>query len=229
MIVSCDAQHHGQQQKDKIGLRKLTGETPLPPDENDLADVPDEPVPDGPVPENPIEPVPENPIEITMGPDTCAEAEAVSVGDMIQASNIGSSLDIAVPCESFYGDGLNGVWYMIEGTGSGIQVYVNATFDIQVGLFKGTCDELVCEDGTAGDAFPFTDGDLKFASDVGEMYYINVAGVGNTEGTFSMEIIEGETPANAACSDAQSIEIGEVVMGTTDFGATPVDIPPCSL
>ena len=119
---------------------------------------------------------------------------------------------------------------MIEGTGSGIEARVNATYDMQVAVFTGECDNLVCVDGTAGDD-SLTYGDIKWLSVEGEMYYILVGGWESEAGDFELSIYEGEEPENSNCAAAPMITIGETVMGTTTFAAIPDPgtVPPCSM
>ncbi|CAB9506303.1 PKD [Seminavis robusta] len=206
--------------------RGLSGEStaePFPEDDDQRTQSPDPGLPSGETPAN----------------DMCADAQVVQVGDQLVASTDAATTGQADTCGSFspefsfFGPGnATGVWFAIEGTGGGLEAEVNATYDMQVAVYTGSCDELACVDGTAGDPPRWDYGDIKWGSKEGVMYYILVAGWEGDVGDFTLSIYEGEEPENTDCAAAVPLTIGETYEdGTTEFATIPDegDFPACTI
>jgi hypothetical protein len=186
-------------------MRHLSGEPipPPPPDDDDLQTLAEAPA-----------------------NDMCEDAEMVQVGTILMATTKEATADLFSPCGAslsfFLDSNETGIWYAIEGTGRGLIAQFNNTFNMQVAVFLGSCDERMCVDEAAGyipSSFEMTD--VKWGSYKGEMYYILVTGSGGAEGEFTLEVMEGEVPENSDCEADTVIEVGEVVNGTTEFARIP--------
>jgi hypothetical protein len=75
-------------------------------------------------------------------------------------------------CGSGPGLGSGGLWYKFEGSGSRLLVGVTATFDSQLGLYAGICEDLSCLDGNDDHFSDEYQSALEFNSVQGETYYV---------------------------------------------------------
>lgn len=102
--------------------------------------------------------------------DVCDTAIAVAC-DVPPAtySSVGSIAMNETSCSL----GNKGLWFSFMGTGGNITVNSSATFDHEMSINRGTCDNLtnvICKDGSSSDEAYTID-----SSVVGEMYYVYIA------------------------------------------------------
>ena len=106
---------------------------------------------------------------------------------------------------------------------------VNTDFDSEISVFKGDCDDLECVTGSHEDHADVCEDQAgaHWLSEEGTTYFILVYGAEEFEtGAFALEVIEGVE--NDHCSNSISLEVGDVVRGTTiDASADDVDVLPC--
>ena len=108
------------------------------------------------------------------------------------------------------------VWYSMEGTGSGIAVSLNATYELFVSVYNGSCDDLTCVLGKRASS------EAQWASEEGEMYYVKVSDIyKKAVGDFQLTVRGGDIPDNGQCSSATMIELKSITNATTDFGSGP--------
>jgi len=152
--------------------------------------------------------------------DQCAGAESISFGETLQGSTI-ESMDFAFDdCGSAQGGNSSAPsrWYIAQGTGEEMMVFVNATYDVQIAVYGGSdCDSLTCIGGT--EAFPpdFNVGYLTFPSVADETYYVLVSGFAGAVGLYDLTVTVPEILDNDQCSGALEIILGDPISGSTIF------------
>jgi hypothetical protein len=103
----------------------------------------------------------------------------------------GATVDIEAPsCGSASKPTAPGVWYNITGDGGIITLSTCGTktdFDSQISVFTGSCDELMCVD--AIDNACGSQSRLEFESIRNEPYHVLVHGLGNSSGSFDLQIV----------------------------------------
>ncbi len=162
--------------------------------------------------------------------DDCSGAIAVSCGDIVTGTTIGSTADMVPSCGLF--PSATGMWYSIEGTGSDITVSTcssNTIFDSQLGIFSGSCGSLTCVASNNND-FSCENNRLStvtFASEFGTTYYILLNGTVDSQGPFEMSITCDAVPIeNDDCDGAIDIACGQTIVGSTE-GATSETLSFC--
>lgn len=156
--------------------------------------------------------------------DQCDDAEEVECGDEIDGSTSAGTLDQNAIDAGFCGTGITapGVWYTFESAGE------NATFDLcttdydsKINVFSGECDNLTCLGGNDDSFANCGAGGASFLGNVllpdGEIIYVLVQGFSSNTGDFTLtieceEVVEIE---NDFCDDAEELECGDSVDGTT--------------
>ena len=114
-----------------------------------------------------------------------------------------------------------GRWYIAEGIGEPMVVFVNATFDVQLAVYEGQdCKSLTCLEGTAGLPPTYALARVTFGSNQGRLYYIFVSGFADAVGDFGLLVTEPVVVPNDQCPNATTIELDETIVGSTIF-ATP--------
>lgn len=138
--------------------------------------------------------------------DDCANAIALSCGDVASGYTLGATADLSL---TFCSDDLSaapGVWYSFVGDGNGVSFSlcsINTDFDTKIGVFSGSCGSLVCED--SNDDFCDLASQVDLCSTVnGQTYYIYVTGFDATEvGNFDLFV--GCTEGNDDCANAKAL------------------------
>lgn len=242
------ARHHS-------GLRSLSGEPPVPELEAD-DDMPPTatavPEVETPTQESELEEEVEDVLEETPEPtemdtaeptempagggeppsnDMCSVAAELSVGDVALGSTVDATDEMLMDCAEFVGGNSSGIWYKMVGTGDGMSVQVNGTFDVEIIIFGGDCDEPICLDGTAGEFFDFTFAEVDGATTEGDIYYVYVTGSEGDRGDFEITISGGDIPENNKCGNAPALEVGQSINGSTTFAGVPESgsVPICFL
>lgn len=140
--------------------------------------------------------------------DNCADAIAVTCGEVVSGSTIGATEDNAGTCGAT--NTAPGVWYSFTGTGDFITVSTcnAANFDTKISVFTGTCGALTCvggnDDGAGCAGFTSSFG---FASDAGTEYLILVHGFLTETGDFDLSLSCAAPVDNDNCSDVTPVEL----------------------
>lgn len=133
-----------------------------------------------------------------------------------------------------------GVYYTVEGTDELWLIAVGmipsgVSFDTQLSVFEGTCDELTCL-ATNDDMFimadvfmdDFTPNSVIFQFlEQGKQYTILVDGFGSATGDFMLVTESGTTPENSDCSQPEPLEIGTTIAGDNFWATGNRDLPFC--
>ncbi|HRK82205.1 MAG TPA: BACON domain-containing protein [Saprospiraceae bacterium] len=129
---------------------------------------------------------------------TCSTATTIACGQTLTGTTSGAPQNVS----SCGGETLNtapGLWYRYTASQTG-QVTVTTcnsgtTFDTKIGVFSGTCSNLVCVDGNddssdagcqLGDNDRFSK--VTFSATSGQTYYIYVTGFNANSGTFQLSL-----------------------------------------
>ena len=116
---------------------------------------------------------------VSQGNDDCDGAISMEINGPPIPGDTSDSLDEldVLTCGSGSGLGAGGLWFKFSGNGARLLIGVNATFDSQLGLYTGSCDDLLCIDGN-DDNFEYVDYNsaLELDSIAGETYYALVHG-----------------------------------------------------
>jgi M6 family metalloprotease-like protein len=158
----------------------------------------------------------------TIPNDECSNSTLLASGSSEDGSTISATNDF--PYGEICGLPLDtaGVWYSVQGTGSGISVTTcfGNDYDTAISVFTGSCDDLGCLTGTT--SRDPSCGSLgvtaSWLAEEGQMYYIYVHGNSpNSMGTFNLtmeqiEVIEG----NEFCTQAIPAAVdGSRIAGST--------------
>jgi hypothetical protein len=97
-----------------------------------------------------------------------------------------------------------GVWYTVEGIDGSITASLcNSDFDTKIGIFSGSCGELVCIVGEDDD-FANCDGPhphVTWSANEGDIYYIYVTGFGSNTGAYELVVECDDSPPTDECTD----------------------------
>ena len=173
----------------------------------------------------------------------CQASVPIIFGESIVGSTLGAPQAELFDC--LYGLAYNAssVFYRFTGTGNGITLSFNASFDAQVNIFAGEdCGNLACVSGGSGNGLVFDDidgsfqspsGTLRFYSRLGETYFVSFGEAAfsgsNSGGDFELFVKDGfEVPVNSQCSQAIVIESMQTHNGTTDFSLAYSE-DPCAM
>ena len=151
--------------------------------------------------------------------DDCGDAIMLSCGESVTGNNDEASTEMLPSCGLVFPG--QTVWYTIMGTGGEITATTcNGTtnFDSQIGVFSGSCGDLTCVAGNNNDVGCGNRrlSTVSFDSEAGELYYIVVAGVSGAGGDYELSVsCEEVAPPNDLCADAEPINCGDTVDGST--------------
>lgn len=154
--------------------------------------------------------------------DLCEDALAIACGVTLTGSTLFASNDDApLDCGTDL-DAAPGVWYILQGDGSEVTVSTCGSitgFDTKLGIFSGSCSNLVCVTGDDDDpscalASLFTT--VTFNSAPGETYYIYVTGFSQDDvGVFDLSV-----NCTEACLPPATIFVDETGYAYADISYT---------
>jgi len=138
--------------------------------------------------------------------DECANAIAVDC-ESVTTGNTDFATTTGAP--DFCGTALDtapGVWYTVEGIDGSITASLcNSDFDTKIGIFSGSCGDLVCIVGEDDDAINCADNPLNphvtWPGVEGEIYYIYVTGFGTNSGDYELVVECDDSPPTDECTD----------------------------
>ncbi|HEY3296563.1 MAG TPA: choice-of-anchor J domain-containing protein [bacterium] len=182
--------------------------------------------------------------------DLCANAIPVAIPSQTAGTTVGGSEDTAPSC--IVSSSAPNVWYTMVGNDHRVTVGTcTSSYDTQIRIFTGTCGSLTCVTGD-DDACDSPNGNgsrATFCTDLGVTYYIMVGGWSGANGTFTLDVADGdnchincatyapcgtptETESNNTCQtvDAQVLTCDATVYGTicpvSDVDYYSLDVPP---
>ena len=136
-----------------------------------------------------------------------------------------------------------GVWYTVTGTGTTITASLcnpATTFDTQLSIYCGDCDNPICVDGNDNFCPPTFGGQsqVSWCAEAGRTYFILVHGGLFATGSFELELSEDgiacpsgcppPPPVNDECAGAFGpLAVPSTTMGTTDRAAVDSSAPFC--
>lgn len=145
------------------------------------------------------------------GNDDCANATALSIGDVVAGSTTGGSVDAAPECPVDQGPAATvtapGVWYTVVGNGSQLNATTcptvdpaaSATYDTKISVYCLGCETLACVDANddqVGCSQSFRS-NATWCSEDGIEYHILVHGFQSQTGDFNMSVFD-----NGPCTEA---------------------------
>jgi HYR domain/Secretion system C-terminal sorting domain len=125
--------------------------------------------------------------------DNCATATAIACGAALtNQTNVGATNDAFPICNTngTLATGAANVWYQFAGNGQAITVSTctNTAFDSEIGVFSGSCGNLVCIAGNDNDDCSTDDETVTFPSTLGTTYFFMVQGHAGASGTFTLNV-----------------------------------------
>lgn len=164
--------------------------------------------------------------------DACADALPVSCGVLIVGTNDDATDDNPPVCgglNNYY----NGVWYAFTGTGELVNFSTcspSTTFDTQIGVFTGLCNELVCVNGINDSPICQSSAQITISTEVGVVYYILISGASaNNTGVYELRVTcppdseDPDSPRSLSCNNSPSgftLAASPPPMGLLDCGLT---------
>ncbi|WP_191859115.1 T9SS type A sorting domain-containing protein [Hanstruepera ponticola] len=166
--------------------------------------------------------------------DLCADATELNCGEtLVDQSTILATGGSSTSCFGTIG---NDVWYLVEGTGYGLNLTVNATGDeeLQVEVYEvvdANCNNFTLGSCTIGDDGFSNPSVVDFVSDENMIYYVRVGSwiSSSPDTTFDITLTCQDPPSppdNDNCEDAETIVCGDTVSGDT-YLATNTGVPFC--
>lgn len=142
--------------------------------------------------------------------DACANATLINTSPFTQTIDATSATNNAGPI-NVCGDDMNdGVWYVVTTNNAGllsISITNLSSWDAQIGVYTGTCGNLVCA-GTVDSADTGAGESITITAQASTTYYINIGHFNSVEdrpeGIFTINITTpiATPPANDACANA---------------------------
>lgn len=163
---------------------------------------------------------------------TCSSANTIVCGQTVTGITSGSPQQV-----SECGTPLNtapGLWYRYTANYNGpviVNTCNNGTdFDTKIGIFTGSCGNLVCvagnDDMPIGACTAFgTAARIVFDATQGTEYFIYITGYNHWYGSFYLTLTCHEASANTTCATADAIVCGQTLTGTTS--GSPQQVPEC--
>lgn len=163
---------------------------------------------------------------------TCNSANTIVCGQTVTGITSGSPQQVS-ECST----PLNtapGLWYRYTSNYNGpviVNTCNNGTdFDTKIGIFTGSCGNLVCvagnDDMPIGACTAFgTAARIVFDATQGTEYFIYITGYNHWSGSFYLTLTCHEASANTTCATADAIVCGQTVTGTTS--GSPQQVPEC--
>lgn len=160
------------------------------------------------------------------GNDDCRESVRILIGNKVLGSTVGASVDD--PGDSCGGSGLSdspGVWYSYLALEDGLMELATCAdeldYDIQVSVFLGECEALMCLAKSAENLESRMPGMCTytfFRATMGLTYSILVHGDSALtlgSGDFSMLMSKAQAPVNDKCENSTELSLNELQYGTT--------------
>jgi hypothetical protein len=151
-------------------------------------------------------------------PNPCLMAIPLACGSRVTGTTIGGAPAALAPvsCTAFsFGAGR---WYSVVGNGLNIKLSTCAAigFDTQIGVYSGTCANLVCvagnDDADPSCSFNPFRSTVSFLSQLGTTYYVYVTGFGASAGAFELSVECRRNPYGLTSDESDAANIaGEVV------------------
>ncbi|MEO8068718.1 MAG: GEVED domain-containing protein [Flavobacteriales bacterium] len=161
--------------------------------------------------------------------DLCTNAIALSCNSVISGSTVGTNPDAVPTCTGTTLNTAGGVWYTVVGTGGNITASLcGSSYDSEVGVFTTPdCVAFTCVAGNNN--FCALNGQVTFASTLGQTYYILVTGFGAATGSYTLQVV---CNGDGNCNDnGVKVEIRTDNFGSeTSWEVTPIGntVPVCS-
>lgn len=166
-----------------------------------------------------VETLPEAPAN-----DDCANAVAIECGSTTTGSTLfATNGDAPAMCDDFDLSTAPGLWYAIDGfDGTMIASLCGSAFDSKMGVFSGSCGDLVCIAGEDDDFDNCNSADpyINWAGTEGETYYIYVTGYGDNSGAFEL-VVECEEETDEPCTEWAAPATGGWTDFNDNFGGAP--------
>lgn len=134
----------------------------------------------------------------------CEGAEPLKVGDTRIGSNtLSSKYEFVETCGTSL-PAAPGVWFSVDGTNDNLKVDTckMSTFDTQISVFTGNCDNLVCVGGNDDFGSCRPKSAVIWYGEMGKSYLIFVYGWANATGDFQIQLMDASEPKNDHCIDA---------------------------
>jgi len=124
---------------------------------------------------------------------TCSAAATITCGQTVTGTTSGAAQNVS-NCGGFDLNTAPGLWYRYTATQTG-QVTATTcnsgtTFDTKIGVFSGSCSNLVCVGGNDDDTACSSNlrSTVQFSASSGQTYYIYVTGFQTNSGTFQLSL-----------------------------------------
>ncbi|MBP8239958.1 MAG: hypothetical protein KAX50_08355, partial [Saprospiraceae bacterium] len=163
---------------------------------------------------------------------TCNSANTIVCGQTVTGITSGSPQQVS-ECSTLLNTA-PGLWYRYTSNYNGpviVNTCNNGTdFDTKIGIFTGSCGNLVCvagnDDMPIGACTAFgTAARIVFDATQGTEYFIYITGYNHWSGSFYLTLTCHEASANTTCATADAIVCGQTVTGTTS--GSPQQVPEC--
>ena len=174
--------------------------------------------------------------------DECETAMPLTAGLVAEGSTVFATAGENAPpvCGTAVSSNSPDLWYSIESTSSDTSV-LKATsctgntdldansFDNQLVVYSGDCNNLVCIQGDNGVFYEedvcHLKGTVNWQAQEGVMYYIRVLGTDTSAGEFGIKVEEtAPLPSNDICEDAASLQPGVAATSITIGASVDVDL-----
>ncbi len=132
--------------------------------------------------------------------DLCANAIPVACNSVTNSTTVASTtIGAPADCNGLSLNTAGGIWYTVQGWDGPITVDLSgSSFDTKIGVFTGTCGDLVCVDSDDDDGAGLTSL-VTFTGSASETYYLYVTGYLTNTGTVVMTVTCGSN--NPACTE----------------------------
>ncbi len=150
---------------------------------------------------------------VIQGSEDCANRVSLPIGQQIEGTTAGYAIDNVPTCSTILNTA-PGVWYSVIGNGTTLTATTCLDpagspfqYDTKLGVFCGTCDNLVCitgnDDNCSGVSGLYST--VTWCSAPGQEYFLLVTGFSTASGIFDLLVTSG-----AACNDpiGCSVELG---------------------
>jgi len=174
--------------------------------------------------------------------DECETAMPLTTGLVVEGSTVFATAGENAPpvCGTAVSSNSPDLWYSIESTSSDTSVLIATSctgnteldansFDNQLVVYSGDCNNLVCIQGDNGVFYEedvcHLKGTVNWQAQEGVMYYIRVLGTDTNAGEFGITVEEtAPPPSNDICEDAASLQPGVAATSTTVGASVDVDL-----